>query len=82
MVIRATFLNFKAILGRGTTWANDMNFVMNHVQGAGLINQPVDLQPNTLPLCYGAPHPPKKEEEKKGLLDETYSRCKLDYSAY
>ena len=30
--------------GLGTTWANDMNFVMNHALGAGLIARTVDQQ--------------------------------------
>ena len=40
----------------GATWANEMNFVMNHVPGAGSITQPaVDQQSSVLPLCYGRP---------------------------
>ena len=41
--------------GPGTTWANKMNFSMNHAPGAGLISGPVDLQSNTLPLCSDFP---------------------------
>ena len=32
-----------------------MNFGMKHAPGAGLINQPVDLQSSALILCYGFP---------------------------
>ena len=35
----------------GTTWANEMNFVMNHSPGVGSIAQPVDLQSNTTMHC-------------------------------
>ena len=38
-----------------TTWANEMNFVVNHVPGVGSIAQPVDQQSRALPLCYGCP---------------------------
>ena len=38
-----------------TTWANEINFGMNHAPGAGSIAQPVDLQSNALPLCYECP---------------------------
>ena len=44
-----------AILYTRTTWANEMNFTMNHATCAGLIVQPVDLQSSVLPLCYGCP---------------------------
>ena len=40
----------KAILGRGTTWANEINFVLDHAPGAGLITQLVDQQSSALPL--------------------------------
>ena len=39
--------------GPGTTWAIEMNFVMNHAPDAGSITRHVDKQSNTLPLCYG-----------------------------
>ena len=42
--------------GPGTTWANEMNFGMNHAPGAGLIARPVDLQSSVLPLCHDCPH--------------------------
>ena len=45
----------KGYTGPGSTWANEMNFVINHVPCAGLIALPVDQQP-TLPLCYGCPN--------------------------
>ena len=41
--------------GRGTTWDNEMNFVMNHDPSAGSIARPVDQQPSALPLSYGRP---------------------------
>ena len=31
----------------GTTWVNEMNFVMTHAPGAGSIARPVDQQPST-----------------------------------
>ena len=34
---------------------NEMNFVMNHALGAGLIGRPVDQQSSTLPLYHGRP---------------------------
>ena len=37
------------------TWAKEMSFVMNHIQGAESIDQSVDLQSISLPLCYGCP---------------------------
>ena len=36
----------------GTTWANEMNFVMNHASGAGLITRPVGQQSSGQLLCY------------------------------
>ena len=39
MVFQATIVHVNAILGEGTTWANEMDCVMNHVPGAGLINR-------------------------------------------
>ena len=39
--------------GPGTTWSNEMNFVMNHGPGAGLIAKPVDQQSSMLLLNYG-----------------------------
>ena len=41
--------------GLGTTWANEMNFDVNHAPGAGLIARPVDQQSSVLPLCHGCP---------------------------
>ena len=38
-----------------TTWANEMNFVMNHAPRAGSIARPVDQKSNALPLRYGCP---------------------------
>ena len=39
----------------GTTWANEMNIVMNHAPGAGSIARLVYQQSSTIPLCYGDP---------------------------
>ena len=36
----------------GTTWANEIYFVMNHALGAGSLARPVDQQSSTLPLGY------------------------------
>ena len=41
--------------GPGTTWANEMNFIMNHVLGAGMIAQPVFQQSSGLTLYHGRP---------------------------
>ena len=38
--------------GPGTAWANEMNFVMNHVPDTKSIAGPVDQQSSTLPLSY------------------------------
>ena len=38
------------------TWANEMNFVMNHAPGAGSIVRPVDQQSSVLPLYHGCPY--------------------------
>ena len=46
---KATILHYKAIPCK----ANEINFDMNHAQGAGLFVWPVDLQSSMLPLCYG-----------------------------
>ena len=46
----------------GTTWANEMNFVMNHAPGAGLLARPVDQQSSALTLSYGCPHLNSKEK--------------------
>ena len=51
MVFWATMLHSKAML-KGTTWANEMNFVMNYTPNAGSIARPVDHQTIALPLCY------------------------------
>ena len=32
----------KGYTGPGTTWANEMNFMVNHASGAGSIARPVD----------------------------------------
>ena len=34
----------------GTTWADEMNFVVNHAPGAGSITRRVDQQSSVLPL--------------------------------
>ena len=39
----------------GSTWADEMNFAMNHAPGVGSIARPVDQQSSTLPLYYGRP---------------------------
>ena len=51
-------------IGPGTTWANEMNLVVNHAPGAGSIASPVDLQSDALSLCYGCP--PKQNGLSKG----------------
>ena len=35
--------------GPGTTWANEMNFVIEYAPGAGSIVRPVDQQSGMLP---------------------------------
>ena len=39
--------------GPGTTWAHEMNFVMNHAPGALSLARPIDQQSGALSLCYG-----------------------------
>ena len=36
----------------GTTWANEMSFIMDHVPVAGSIARPVDQQSSALPLYH------------------------------
>ena len=38
----------------GTTGADEMNFVMNHIPGAGSIARPDDHQSSSLPLYHGS----------------------------
>ena len=42
-------------LRNDTALASDMNFVMNHASGPGLISQPVYKQPSMLALYHGCP---------------------------
>ena len=44
--------------GPGTTWVNEMSFVMKHAPSAGSIARPIDQQSSTLPLCQGRPLQP------------------------
>ena len=44
---------FCRLFRAGTTWANEINFVMNHASGAGSIACVVEQLPRVLPLCYG-----------------------------
>ena len=39
----------------GATWANEINFGMNHALGVGSIAWPVGLQSSVLSLCYDCP---------------------------
>ena len=48
-------LAVQGYVGPGYTWANEMNFVINHVPGAGSLSRIVDQQSSALPLCYGRP---------------------------
>ena len=41
----------KGYTGPGTTWADEMNFVLNHAPGAGSLARPVHQQSSALPLC-------------------------------
>ena len=41
--------------GQGTTWASELNFVMNHTPGAGSIAGPVDQQSSTLTTVLWMP---------------------------
>ena len=46
-------LHCNTILGWvGTTWANEINFVMNHAPGAGSITRPVDQHPIGKSMLY------------------------------
>ena len=42
-------------IGPGITWADEMNFVMNHAPGAGFIASPVNQQSSVLPLYHRCP---------------------------
>ena len=42
-------------IGLRTTWAMEMDFVMNHAPGAGSIVRHVDLQSRAQQLCYDCP---------------------------
>ena len=53
--------------GPGTTWANEMNFVMERAPGAGSIARPVDPQSNIIPLSYGCP-----------LYEKKHCKCEID----
>ena len=44
--------------GPRTTWADGINFIMNHVPGTGSIARPVDQKSSALPLCYSYESPP------------------------
>ena len=48
-------LHGKVIMGQGQLRANEINFGMKHVPGAGLIIRPVDLKSKTIPLGYDYP---------------------------
>ena len=41
-------MHLQGYTGPGTTWANEINFDMNHAPGAGSIPRPVDQQ-STVP---------------------------------
>ena len=41
--------------GPGTTWANEMNFVINHAPGAGSIARPFDQHSSALQMDNGCP---------------------------
>ena len=69
MVFQATILHCKAVLGWGATWANEINFGMNHAPVAGSIAQPVDQQSSALPLCYDPPpFPPAPTGAYEGAM--------------
>ena len=48
MVLQATILNCKAMME--TSWADEMNFGMNHAPCAISITHPVDLQSTVFPF--------------------------------
>ena len=52
MMFRLGFCSV-SFTGRVTTWANVMNFGLNHAPGAGSIPCPVNLQSSALPLFHG-----------------------------
>ena len=49
-------LHYLGYTGTETTWANEMNFIMNHAPGAGSLARPVGKQSSTLPLYLGCLH--------------------------
>ena len=63
IIIRVNHINgvlghdsvWQGYTGPNTTWANEINSVMNHAPGAGSLARPVDQQSIVLPLCYCYP---------------------------
>ena len=55
LCFRPWFCIIYGYAGPGTTWANEMNFLMNHDCSAGSIAWLVDQQSNTIPLYHGCP---------------------------
>ena len=57
--------------GPGTTWTNEMNFVMNYVPGAGSIARLVDQQSSVLELHHGHNQNTMKHNTKNITKHET-----------
>ena len=55
MVFSPMILRLYGYTGQGTTWANEIYFVMNRVPGAGSIARRVDQRSNVIPLYHGCP---------------------------
>ena len=65
-----------------TTWANEMNFVMNHAPGAGSIARPVGQQSSALPLYHGCPPPDTQVLTYNRYLDSLNSNLLVSFQQY
>ena len=63
----------------GTTWANEMNFVMNHATGAGSIARPVDQLSSVMPLYHGCT---KMRQTTTNLSSRTVLCCVVSLLLY
>ena len=61
-----------------TTLANEMNFVVNHAPGAGLIAQPVSQQSSVLPLYHGCLLGEGERERRTGAIEGWRERMKTN----
>ena len=60
-------IHLQGYTGPRITWADEMNFVVDHATGAGSITRPVDQQSSALPLYHGRHR--KEEVHRVPFLD-------------